>query len=51
MNTKILMSLVVIGIVAGVTLGITGAYFSDTATSTSNSFHSGTLDLKLADSD
>jgi len=42
------MSLVVIGIVAGVTLGITGAYFSDTATSTSNSFRSGTLNLRLA---
>ena len=45
---KILISLAIIGVVAGVTLGITGAWWSDSATSHNASFHSGTLDLRLA---
>ncbi len=49
MNTKILMSVLVIGLTAMAVGGaMTGAWFSDTATSTSNSFAAGTLDLKLA---
>ena len=45
---KILISLAIIGIVAGVTLGITGAWWTDKAVSKNQSFHSGTLDLKLS---
>lgn len=47
MNTKILASLVVIGLVAS-TIGMgTLAYFSDTETSTGNTFVAGKLDLKV----
>ncbi len=47
---KILISLSIIGIVAGISLGVTGAWWSDSATSHNASFHSGTMDLKLANS-
>jgi predicted ribosomally synthesized peptide with SipW-like signal peptide len=47
MNTKILASLVLIGIaISGITMG-TVAYFSDTETSTGNTFTAGKLDLKV----
>jgi len=48
---KILISLAIIGVVAGITLGITGAWWTDQGTSTNQSFHSGTMDLKLANAD
>ena len=51
MNKKILLSLSIIVAVVAIVVGETRAYFSDSATSTSNSFHSGTLDLKLANSE
>ena len=46
MNKKILMSLVVIGIVAGVSLGITGAWFTDEEPIENNVFQAGTLDIQ-----
>ena len=45
---KIILSLSMIAMAAAVIVGGTMAYFSDTAKSESNSFHSGTLDLKLS---
>ncbi len=46
MNTKILMSLLIIGLTAMAVGGaMTGAYFSDTEDSTGNTFTAGTLDL------
>jgi spore coat-associated protein N len=51
METKVLMSIVAIG-VAGLMMGAgTFAYFSDTATSKQNTFTAGTLDIELADDD
>lgn len=47
MNTKIILSLVVIGVVSVIAVGGTVAYFSDTETSTGNTFTAGTLDLNL----
>jgi predicted ribosomally synthesized peptide with SipW-like signal peptide len=47
---KILISLAIIGVVAGITLGITGAWWSDQAVSSNASFTSGNVDLKLANS-
>jgi len=47
MNKKILISLSVIGVVAAIAIGGTIAYFSDTETSTGNTFTAGTLDLKI----
>jgi predicted ribosomally synthesized peptide with SipW-like signal peptide len=47
MNKKILISLSVIGAVAAIAVGGTIAYFSDTETSTGNTFTAGTLDLKV----
>lgn len=44
---KILLSLVTISLVSVVAVGATRAYFSDTETSTGNSFTAGTLDLNL----
>jgi len=44
---KIIISLAVIGIVAAIAVGGTYAYFSDTETSTGNTFTAGTLDLKV----
>jgi predicted ribosomally synthesized peptide with SipW-like signal peptide len=47
MNTKILTSLILIGLaVSGVAFG-TYAYFSDTETSTGNTFTTGTIDIKI----
>jgi len=45
MNKKILISLAVIGVVAAIAIGGTIAYFSDTETSTGNTFTAGKLDL------
>ncbi len=46
MNTKILMSLLIIGLTAMAVGGaMTGAYFSDTEESTGNTFTAGELDL------
>ena len=47
MNKKILISLSVIAAVAAIAIGGTVAYFSDTETSTGNTFTAGTLDLVL----
>lgn len=44
---RILLSILTITLVVGIAVGATRAYYSDSATSTSNSFHSGTLNLKL----
>ncbi len=51
MNKRILISLSVIGIVAAIVIGGTVAYFSDTETSTGNTFTAGILDLKIRDQD
>jgi len=46
MNTKILVSLLVIGLTAiAIGGGMTGAFFSDTETSNNNTFTAGSLDL------
>lgn len=47
MNKKIVMSLSVIAAVAAVVVGGTGAFFSDTETSTGNTFTAGAIDLKV----
>ncbi|MFH1648199.1 MAG: TasA family protein [Patescibacteria group bacterium] len=47
MNKKILVSLSVITVVAAIAVGGTIAYFSDTETSTGNTFTAGSLDLKI----
>lgn len=47
MNKKIIISLATIGAVAAIAIGGTIAYFSDTETSTGNTFTAGTLDLKI----
>lgn len=44
---KILISLAVIGVVGAIAIGGTIAYFSDTETSTGNTFTAGKLDLEL----
>src|SRR3989344_5162077 len=44
---KILYSLSMIAVVAVVVLGATGAFFSDTETSTGNTFTAGDIDLKI----
>lgn len=49
MNKRILLSLATVGVALAAVSSATIAYFDDDATSTSNSFHSGTLDLKLSD--
>jgi len=51
MNTKILLSLSVIAALAAIAIGGTVAYFSDTETSTENTFSAGTLNLQVGDSD
>ncbi len=45
---KIIISLAVIGIVAGITLGITGAFWTDQGVSENQSFVSGNLNLRLS---
>ncbi len=47
MKTKILMSIMVIIVAASMIVGATMAYFSDTETSTGNTFTAGTLDLQI----
>jgi predicted ribosomally synthesized peptide with SipW-like signal peptide len=47
MNKKIVISLSVIGVVAAIAIGGTVAYFSDTETSTGNTFTAGSLDLTV----
>ena len=50
MKTKTLASVALMALVlAAMTIGATGARFTDSATSTANTFTTGTLDLKLAD--
>ena len=44
---KIILSLAIIAIAGTVTVGLTRAYFSDTETSTGNTFTAGTLDLNV----
>jgi len=45
------LSLAMIAMVSAVAVGATKAYFSDTETSTGNTFTAGTLDLKVDDKD
>ncbi|MBI5405910.1 hypothetical protein HY972_02645 [Candidatus Kaiserbacteria bacterium] len=47
LNKRILLSLGVIVFVVAATLGATGAFFSDTETSTGNTFTAGAIDLKV----
>ena len=44
---KILLSVLTIGMVSAVAFGATSAYFSDTETSTGNTFTAGEIDLKI----
>lgn len=44
---KIAISLGIIGVVAAIVIGATTAYFSDTETSTGNTFTAGSIDLKI----
>lgn len=44
---KILLSILTIGLVISVVVGVSRAYFSDTETSTDNTFTAGTLDLDI----
>ena len=46
---RIITSLATIALVVGVVVAVTGAYFSDTETSTGNTFAAGTLNLNLTD--
>lgn len=48
---RILLSVLTISLVAVIGVGATRAYFSDTETSTGNSFTAGTLDLKVDSQD
>lgn len=48
LNKKILLALGMIVFVGAVVASGTGAFFSDTATATGNTFTAGTLDLKIA---
>ena len=43
---KIIISLAIIGVVAGITLGITGAWFTDKEPIENNLFQAGTLDIQ-----
>jgi len=45
---KIIISLAIIGVVAGITLGITGAWWTDQGVSENQSFVSGSLNLRLS---
>jgi predicted ribosomally synthesized peptide with SipW-like signal peptide len=44
---KLITSIGIVGVVAAIAIGATVAYFSDTETSTGNTFTAGTLDLKV----
>ncbi len=46
---KIILSLAIVGVVGAVAIGGTIAYFSDTETSTGNTFTAGTLDFNILD--
>lgn len=48
---RILLSLIVLALAGTVAIGATRAYFSDTETSTGNTFTAGTLDLKVNGND
>jgi predicted ribosomally synthesized peptide with SipW-like signal peptide len=48
---KLFLSLAVIGITSAVAIGATSAFFSDTETSSANTFAAGSLDLKLDNGD
>lgn len=48
---EILRSLLIVGIVGSIAIGITNAYFSDTETSTGNVLGAGAIDLKINDED
>jgi len=50
-SKKILISLMTLVLVAGLVGGGAFAYFSDTETSTANTFTAGTLNMEIADSD
>lgn len=45
---KLLLSVLTIGLVASVAFGATRAFFSDTATSTGNTFSAGTMEFRIA---
>jgi len=45
---KIIISLAIIGVVTGITLGITGAWWTDQGISNNQSFVSGNLNLRLS---
>ena len=47
MNKKIIISLSVIGVIAAIVIGGTWAYFSQTITSTGNTFRAGTMRMTL----
>lgn len=47
MNKKIIVSLSIVAAVAAITVGATTAFFSDTETSTGNTFTAGSIDLKV----
>ena len=51
MTKRILISLAIIGAVSAIVVGVTTAYFSDTETSTGNTFSAGTLNLTMNDKD
>ncbi len=51
MKTNVLLGLIAIGLVATAVSAATGAYFSDTETSTDNSMEAGVLNLKFNDCD
>ena len=46
---KIILSLAIIGIISAIAIGATTAYFSNTATSTGNTFTAGTLYLEVGE--
>jgi len=47
MNKKIIISLGIIGLAAAIAIGATTAFFSDTETSTGNTFTAGAIDLTI----
>jgi predicted ribosomally synthesized peptide with SipW-like signal peptide len=49
MMKKILFSVLIVGAVGGTVLAATNAFFSDTETSTGNTFQAGSVDLKISD--
>lgn len=44
---RVILSLAIIGIVSAIVVGVTTAYFSDTETSSGNTFTAGSIDLKI----